>query len=109
MVVELDRESYELLRPIRRSAGVAEATGPVLQADDGDRGCGTGGDDGEAQGIPPGHRPLPGSWRVWHPDRSPGQKPAPPPATSRCPPGRSSCVAEQALNRADPWRASQAA
>lgn len=27
--------------------------------------------------IPPGHRPPPGSCRVWYPDRPPGQQPPP--------------------------------
>ena len=92
MIVELDPESYELLRLIRRAGGVAQAPELVTEEHERDRDEGEGndrdrehgeaesrGNRGEAQAldIPNGHLPPPGSCRVWYPDRPPGHQPPP--------------------------------
>ena len=41
----------------------------------------------EALGIPEGHRPPPGSCRVWYPGLPPGQQPPPGPCDVRVPAG----------------------
>jgi hypothetical protein len=41
----------------------------------------------EEIGIPPGHRPPPGSCRVWYPGVPPGQQPPPGPCNARVPDG----------------------
>ena len=88
MIVELDPESYELLRLIRSAAGVAQAPEPFMDEreegegndrDRDDREDENRGDRGEAQAldIPNGHRPRPRSCRVWYADRPRGHQPPP--------------------------------
>lgn len=96
MVVQLDPETYELLQVLRRSVGAAQIDDRKIEArwNEGDRRErwkeeGRGRKEGERAGfnIPKGHRPPPGSCRVWYPDRPAGHQPPPTSCDVRVPKG----------------------
>lgn len=96
MVVQLEPEIYHLLQALRRSAGVPRTDDGEIEVrwDERDRRGrweeeGRGRKEGDRAGlhIPHGHRPPPGSCRVWYPDRPAGHQPPPTSCDVRVPRG----------------------
>lgn len=85
MVADLGPESHELLQSIARAAEILQFEDQELsrRMDERDRREHREKDRGRKEGkqaglkIPKGHRPPPGSCRIWHLDRPPGHQPPP--------------------------------
>ncbi|MBB1499327.1 hypothetical protein [Paracoccus sp. MC1862] len=85
MIAELDPKSYELLQSIARAAGVSQVLDRNVGARQEERNQREGRakdrdrKEGKRAGlkVPKGHRPPPGSCRIWYPDRPPGHQPPP--------------------------------
>lgn len=85
MIAELDPGSYEMLQSIARAAGVSQVLDRNVVARQEERRQREGREkdrdrkEGKRAGlkVPKGHRPPPGSCRIWYPDRPPGHQPPP--------------------------------
>lgn len=85
MIAELEPESHELLQSIARAAGLSQALDRNVMAPQEERHQREGREkdrdrkEGKGAGlkVPKGHRPPPGSCRIWYPNRPPGHQPPP--------------------------------